>query len=77
MNTTVIELIGALIAGGGITAVTTYWVNSRREDRSDFEVIVTALKADNVRLRVENIELRSRIDVLEAQVDKLEKQIER
>lgn len=72
MTTGILEMAGALVAGGGITALTTYLINRRREDRSDFEAIVETLSADNTRLRTENLEMRIRISHLEAQVARLE-----
>lgn len=63
--------IGYLLGGGIFTGVLTFFINKKKEDRTDFDAIVKVLKEDNERLREGRQDDHERIIVLEESVLKL------
>lgn len=69
------QLIGLALTSGAIASLLTYFINKKKENRSDFDTIIKTWSEDNTRLRTLEEASRLRISHLEIEVFELRNKI--
>ena len=74
-STAIIELAAAAIGGGVITQLLNFFLNKRKEDRVDFDVLLKAFRDDNEYLRKLNSSYHEKVEALNQEVTELKSKI--